>query len=61
MHLAYHDISSRRFGVVFKGRWRGVECALKQLRVDVAAESEESDRLMKAFKKEASLMQGAFF
>jgi len=51
-------IAHGRFGVVYRGRWRGVECALKQLRVDVSMESQEMERLLKAFKKEASLMQG---
>lgn len=52
-----HVLAHGRFGVVYRGRWRGVECALKQLRVDVSAESDETERLLRAFKKEASLMQ----
>lgn len=42
------------FSVVYRGRWRGVECAVKQLSVptvDIKAKQE--------FRKEASLMQYA--
>jgi len=45
-------LSYGAFSVVYRGRWRGVECAVKQLNIPVMDQKAKQE-----FRKEASLMQ----
>ncbi len=51
-------ISSGTFGVVYRGRWRGVNCAIKQLRVTLSEQPKGDEaKLIREFRREAALMQ----